>query len=189
MRRHSLSVVLFILAALVSFALLARTAPADPTGVVVERANGLIVTVNTVGANVHFTYSTSCASNKPCYMIEVGQGAGGGVTASAASCTVQGNQYTPTVIQCPPSGIQSIQFKLVNGGTWSAYAGGGGQHAGGPCSPANVMVTTGSGSNSINTWDGCREVVYCDTGASGFAAVEADAIDTIRGHCNSIIKH
>ncbi len=188
MRRFS-SVALCVLGALVSFALLARSAPADPAGVVVGIVNdSLIVTVNTAAANVHFTYSTGCANNKPCYMIDVGQGASG-VTASARSCTVAGNQYTPTVIQCPPSGFQSIQFKLLNGGTWSAYAGGGGQHIGGPCSPASVTIVTGSGMNSVNTWDGCRETIYCDTGASGFAGVEVDAMDTVRGHCNSVVKH
>ena len=77
----------------------------------------------------------------------------------------------------------------MKGGTWSAYRGGGGQHAGGPCSPAQVIVHSGSGANAINTWNGCHEIVYCDPVPGGFAGVEADATDDIHGNCGSVVKH
>lgn len=173
-----------------AFVLLVRSAPADPIGIVVDRnGDGLVVTVNAEAANVHFSYDQSCANSKPCYSIEAGQGMVG-IPGSAPSCTLQpGNGYTPTGIQCPADGIGSIQFKLVKGGTWSAYAGGGGQHAGGPCSPARVIVTTGAGANSVNSWDGCHEVVQCNTAAGALAMVEADGTDDITGKCTSIVKH
>ncbi len=78
---------------------------------------------------------------------------------------------------------------MTNGGTWSAYHGGGGQHTGTVCSPARVIVKTGAGSNAIDTWDGCHEVILCDSGKTGFAGVEADADDDIHGTCNSVVKH
>jgi hypothetical protein len=181
---------LTLLALAAAFVLLAGSAPADPIGVVVNHdADGLIVTVNTEAANVHFTYSENCANNQPCYTIDAGQGMVG-IPASATSCVVkQGSDSTPTSIQCPASGVGSIQFKLVNGGTWSAYQGGGGQHAGTPCSPAHVIVTTGTGANAVNAWDGCNEVVHCNSVTGAFTAVEVDASDSVTGKCTSIVKH
>jgi len=177
-----------IVAIAAAFVLLARSAQADPIGVVVDNTgDGIVVTVNTEAANIHFTYAEQCDGGKPCYQIEAGQGMVG-ISASARACKVNpGNGYTPTGIECPV-GAGSITFKLTNGGTWSAYEGGGGQHTG-PCSPARVIVTTGKGANSINTWNGCHEVVQCNTAAGALAMVEADANDDVTGKCTSVIKH
>lgn len=173
-----------------ALALLTNSAPADPIGVVVDHnADGIVVTVNTEAANIHFSYDQSCADSKPCYSIEAGQGMVG-ISASASSCTVKnGNAYTPTGIQCPPAGVGSIQLKFVNGGTWSAYAGGGGQHTGTSCSPARVIVTAGKGATSIESWDGCHEIVQCGSVTGAFVGVDADASDDITGKCASIVKH
>jgi hypothetical protein len=58
--------------------LLARSAAADPIGVIVNRdADGLIVTVNTQAANVQFSYSEECAGDQPCYTIDASQGVHG----------------------------------------------------------------------------------------------------------------
>jgi hypothetical protein len=176
-------------AAAAAFALLARGAPADPIGVRVDNdADGIVVTVDAAGANVHFTYDEKCEGGAPCYTITAGQGMIG-IPASAAGCTVeQGGDSTPTAIRCPV-GAGSIQFKMANGGTWSAYQGGGGQHAGGPCAPARVIVTSGAGPNSIDTWDGCHEVVNCSAASGAFTGVEVDASDDVRGPCTSVVKH
>jgi hypothetical protein len=173
-----------------AFVLLARSAPADTTGVRVDNdADGITVTVNTEAANVHFTYNEQCDSGKPCYTINVGQGMVG-IPATASSCTVkQGNDATPTAIQCPSAGVGSVQIKLMHGGTFGAYQGGGGQHTGAPCSPANVIVTTGTGANSIDTWDGCHEVINCNTAPGAFTGVEVDATDDVHGKCSSVVKH
>jgi len=72
--------------------------------------------------------------------------------------------------------------------TWSAYAAGGGEHAGGPCSPAPVIVATGSGGGAMSV-DGCAETVICNSPASEFTAAEVDAADTLRGTCSSVVKH
>ena len=169
--------------------LFARTASADPIAVVVDKdGSGLVVTVNVPGVNVHFSYDQSCEDGKPCYSIEASQGMVG-VAVSAPSCKVDdGTAYTPTGVQCPASAT-SIQFKLAAGGTWSAYAGGGGQHTGTTCSPARVIVTTGKGANSVNSWDGCTETIHCDLGPGDFAGVEVDASDEIDGKCSSVVKH
>ena len=173
-----------------AFVLLSRSAPADTTGIRVDNdADGLIVTVNTEAANVHFSYVEQCDGGKPCYTITAGQGMVG-IPGTSSSCVVkQGNDSTPTAIQCPAAAVGSVQFKLVRGGTWSAYQGGGGQHAGAPCSPARVIVTTGSGANMINAWDGCHEVINCNAAAGGFSGVEVDATDDVHGTCSSVVKH
>lgn len=168
-----------------------KAAPVDPIGVVVDRdATGLMVTVNAEAANIHFTYEEKgCDKEKPCYVINAGQGMTG-ISASAPACKVEnGNDFTPTTISCLATDVGAVSFKLVKGGTWAAYEGGGGQHAGGPCAPAKVLVKTGSGANSVDSWNGCHEIVYCDTGNSGFAGVEADSSDEINGKCNSTVRH
>jgi hypothetical protein len=173
-----------------AFVLLSRSAPADTTGIRVDNdADGLIVTVNTEAANVHFTYVEKCDSGQPCYTINASQGMVG-IAATASACTVkQGNEMTPTAIQCPAASAGSVQFKMLHGGTWSAYQGGGGQHTGAPCSPARVIVTTGSGANSVDAWDGCHEVINCNAAAGGFSGVEVDASDDVHGTCSSVVKH
>ncbi len=189
-RRWPLSVLVFLAASL-SLALLGRSAPADPIGVVVSRNDtGLVVTVNATAANIFFTYQASgCGGHEPCFVVNASQGPVG-ISASAPACAVQqGNASTPTGIECPATGVRGVQFKLVNGGTWSAYSGGGGQHAGTSCSPARVSVITGSGANSVESWDGCNEVIFCDSGSRGFAGVDADAFDSIRGRCSSVVRH
>lgn len=172
-----------------AFLLLGRSAPANPTTANVDLGgDGIIVTVNADGANVHFSYSEHCAGDKPCYTIDLSQGMVAIPTTASGGCTVQqGSDSTPTGVQCPV-GSGSIQFKLVGGGTWSAYEGGGGVHTG-PCSPARVIVNGGNGPNPtmINSWNGCHEVVQC--GTSGMVAVEADATDDISGKCLTIVKH
>lgn len=171
------------------FLLLARSAPANPTTAAVDlNGDGIVVTVNADAANVQFTYSEHCDNDKPCYTINLGQGMVAIPTTASGGCVAkQGSDSTPTAVQCPV-GSGSITFKLVGGGTWSAYEGGGGQHTG-PCSPARVIVNGGNGPNPtmINSWNGCHEVVHC--GTSGTVAVEADATDDISGKCLTIVKH
>jgi hypothetical protein len=190
MHRAHIKAALCFCAVTAAVALLGRAAPAQTTGVRVDNtADGLVVTVATEAANIHFTYNQSCDGGKPCYEIDASQGMVG-LPASAGGCTVKmGNGSTPTAITCPDNSVGSIQFTMTNGGTWSAYNGGGGQHIGTICSPARVIVKTGKGANSIDTWDGCHEVVFCDSGSSGFAAVEADASDDIHGTCSAVVKH
>lgn len=181
---------LTLLAVAGAFVLLTRSVPANPIGVVVDHtSDGVVVTANTEAATIHFSYDQSCADSKPCYTIDASQGMVG-ISASASSCTVKnGNGYTPTIIQCPPAGVGSIQFKFVKGGTWSAYSGGGGQHTGTSCSPARVIVTAGKGVTSIESWDGCHEIVQCGSLKGSLATVDADANDDITGKCASIVKH
>jgi hypothetical protein len=188
---HRIRVIAVALLALAgAFVLLSRSAPADTSGVRVDNdADGLIVTVNTEAANVHFAYDERCDSGEPCYTITVGQGMVG-IPATSSGCTVkQGNAMTPTAIQCPAASVGSIQFKMLKGGTWSGYQGGGGMHTGEPCSPARVIVTTGAGANSINAWDGCHEVINCNAVAGAFTGVEVDADDDVHGKCSSVVKH
>lgn len=179
-------------AVLAMAALTAPGAAAPGQGVVVgESGDGLTVTVMEDAANVHFTYAEQgCPNQKPCLMITAGAGMQGIPATSSAACTAQvGNAYTPSAIQCPAQGIASISFIFRNGGTFSAYAGGGGQHAGGPCSPVALMVKTGGPVTSVNLWNGCHDTVYCDSAPSEFSAAEVDATDVVRGKCTSVIKH
>src|ERR1044072_4972646 len=80
----------------------AKAAPADPTGIVVDRdATGLVVTVNAEAANIHFTYQEKCDDDKTCYIINASQGMTG-ISASASACKVKnGDDSSPTVIACP----------------------------------------------------------------------------------------
>jgi hypothetical protein len=96
----------------------------------------------------------------------------------------------PSAILCPAAAASSITFLFKKGGSWSAYGGGGGQHTG-PCSPVPVTVQTGPDGLTVvvTSWDGCPETVICDSPATMFTAVEADAADTIRGTCSSIVRH
>ena len=179
-----------LIATVCAFLLLGRSAPASSNKAVVDlNGDGIVVTVNSDGANVHFTYAEKCGDGKPCYQIMLGQGMVGIPTTASGGCTVQsGGDMTPTAVQCPV-GSGSIQFKLVGGGTWSAYEGGGGLHSAGPCSPARVIVAGGNGPNPtmINSWNGCHEVVQC--GTSGTVAAEVDATDDVSGKCLTILKH
>jgi hypothetical protein len=116
--------------------------------------------------------------------------AGVPVSAGGGCKAQQGNETTPSAIQCPVSAVSSVAFLFKKGGGWSAYAGGGGQHAGG-CSPVPVTVRSGPDglTVSINSWNGCKETIYCDSPASMFVAVEADADDVINGKCSSVVRH
>jgi hypothetical protein len=172
------------------FLLLGRSAPANPNNATVDmNGDGILVNVNTDAANVHFTYAEHCDDGKPCYIIALGQGMVAiPATASGGCVAKNGSDTTPTMVECP-IGAGAVVFKLVGGGTWSAYEGGGGLHSAGPCSPAKVTVNGGNGPNptSINSWNGCHEVVNC--GSSGTVLVEADATDDISGKCLSVVKH
>ncbi len=185
----SMKVAIAFLALAGALLLVTRSAPADPIGIVVDNnTDGLMVTVNAEGANVHFGYSEDCGGGKPCYSIDAGQGMVG-ITGSAPSCEVKGGGPQLTGIQCPTTGVGSITFKMMNGGSWSAYQGGGGEHAGTPCSPARVIVITGAGATSVNAWDGCHEVVQCNDVKGAFSGVEVDASDDVHGKCSSVVKH
>ena len=188
--RHSMKIAVSLLSAVGIFLLLGRNVSANPSTAAVDlNGDGIVVTVNADGANVHFTYSESCDGGKPCYTIELSQGMVGFPTTAGGGCVAKsGGDATPTAVQCPV-GSGSIAFKLAGGGTWSAYEGGGGLHSAGPCSPARVIVNGGNGPNPtmINSWNGCHEVVRC--GTSGTVAVEADASDDISGKCLTIVKH
>ena len=112
-----------------------------------------------------------------------------GIPATSSTCTVkQGNDATPTAIQCPAT-AGAIAFNMLQGGTWSGYQGGGGMHTGEPCSPARIIVTTGAGVNAINAWDGCHEVINCKAVAGAMTGVEVDGDDDVHGKCTSVIKH
>ncbi len=163
-------------------------------GVVVSKAGpDLLVTVNTEAANIVFTFTLNgCDNNVSCFQIGAGVGMVGIPVSAGAGCQAKmGNAYTPSGIECPASGIGTITFQFTKGGTWAAYAGGGGQHAGGPCSPASVTIKTGpdGGMVSVNSWNGCKETVICDSPTSMFTAVEADNADEIRGKCSAIVRH
>jgi hypothetical protein len=166
---------------------------ADGVDVGLGSGGELLVTVNTEAANVHFTFNpVGCGSNVPCYEITAGQGMVGTPVTAAGNCQPQmGNGYAPSAIQCPAAGVNAVTFVFKNGGTWSAYAGGGGEHAGGPCAPALVTVQTGPGGPtvSVNSWDGCPETVICNSPAAVIAAAEVDAADTVRGTCSALIRH
>lgn len=162
-------------------------------GVDVSRGsdNGLLVTVNT-DANVRFTFNpVGCGlAHVPCYEITAGNGTVGVPVQAGGNCGAQ-TDPEQSAIQCPAEGVSAITFVFKAGGTWSAYTGGGGEHAGGPCSPAPVTVQTGSGGDtvSVSAWDGCPETVICNSPASELTTAEVDAADTLRGTCSSVIRH
>jgi hypothetical protein len=168
--------------------------PVFAQGVVVSQTGSdLLVTISAEAANIAFTFTLNgCDNNVPCFQIGAGTGMVGIPVSAGAGCKAKmGNAFTPSGIECPASGIGSITFQFMKGGTWAAYAGGGGQHAGGPCSPAPVTIKTGpdGGMVSVNSWNGCKETVICNSPASMFTAVEADNADEIRGTCSSVIRH
>jgi hypothetical protein len=191
MQRQSLAGT--FLAVFAALALAAGPALADD-GVDVSRGadNGLLVTVKADGAQVHFSFNPSgCGSNIPCYEITAGMGMVGTPVTAPGGCNAQSNGMGPSSVQCPAQGVTSITFAFKASGNWSSYAGSGGEHASGPCSPAPVTVETGSGSGglAINAWNGCPDTVVCDSPASKVTGVEVDAADTVRGTCTSVIKH
>lgn len=187
MGHHRMRLVGVLVVVFAMFALLARSALADQGVVVAQSGSALTVTVYTEAANIHFGYNTTaCPGEKPCYTITAGQGMVG--IPVSGSCNVQpGNAYTPSAVQCPAQSIGAITFIFRNGGSWAAYQGGGGQHSGEPCAPAAATIRTGGQMTSVTSWDGCHETVICITG--GFSGVEADASDTIRGNCTSVVRH
>ncbi|HLI65999.1 MAG TPA: hypothetical protein VKU90_06510 [Caulobacteraceae bacterium] len=147
-------------------------------------ADGVTVTVDTEGATIHFDYvEQGCDSGIPCLEVDATMGVGP-LPVSASGCAAK-----PGVILCPAAGIKSITFIFKKSGGWSAYHGGGGQHASGPCSPAAVNVEAGAngGVGTINAWNGCPETVVCKSG--GMVAVEGDAIDAISGPCLNVVRH
>jgi len=175
-----------------AFAFVASPALADGGVDVTESAGGLVVTISAEAANIHFDFvPEGCADgHTPCLMIGAGVGTGGIPVSASGSCTAQqGGDMAASGIECPAT-TSSITFIFKKGGTWSAYEGGGGQHTG-PCSPVPVTVQTGPGGPAVvvTSWDGCPETVICDSPKTVFAAVEADAADTIRGTCSSIVRH
>ena len=180
----------FALAAALVLAPVAAFADNDVTA---GKSSGgeLLVTVNAEAANVHFTFNpVGCGANTPCYEITAGNGMVGVPVQAGGDCKAQTGQGQ-SGIECPAAGVNSIRFVFKAGGTWSSYAGSGGEHAGGPCSPAPVTVETGSGGGamSVNAWNGCTETVICNSPASEFTAAEVDAADTLRGTCSSVVKH
>ncbi len=173
-------------------ALTARGAAAPGQGIVVgQSGDGFTVNVMEDSANVHFTYVEQCAPDKaPCLMITAGVGMQGIPATPGPTCKAQvGNAYTPSAIQCPAQGVSSITFIFRNGGTFSSYQGGGGQHTGAPCSPVALLVKTGGPVTSVNVWNGCHDTVYCDSAPGEFSAAEVDATDVVRGKCTSVIRH
>ncbi len=164
---------------------------AESNDVVISRNDsGYSVLVNALAANIHYTYepASQCELKVACFIVNASIGMSGIDATAPGGCKVdRGNAQTPTAVTCPAGG--AVSFKMARGGTWSAYAGGGGQHTGTPCSPERVIVRTGSGANSIDTWDGCREAVFCDAAPSAFSGVEADGFDEIRGNCSSVVRH
>ncbi|MFZ0394480.1 MAG: hypothetical protein WCF17_19235 [Terracidiphilus sp.] len=52
-----------------------------------------------------------------------------------------------------------------------------------------IKTRPDGGMVSVNSWNGCTETVICDSPASMFTVVEADAADVIRGTCSSIVRH
>ena len=180
-----------IVALAAAFTFVASPALADGVDVT-ESAGGLVVTISTEAANIHFDYvPAGCNASVPCLVINAGVGMNGTPVSASGSCIAQqGGETAPSAIMCPASAASSITFVFKKGGTWSAYEGGGGQHTG-PCSPVPVTVQTGPDGPAVvvTSWDGCPETVICDSPATVLAAVEADAADTIRGTCSSIVRH
>jgi hypothetical protein len=190
-RPRSYPTLLAALAAMVAFA--AGPALAD-VSVTRGSGNGLVATIDGPATNVHFTYTLAgCTSIKvPCYRITAGYGSTGTpVSAAAGGCTAQSADSPPSVIECPAAGVISILFLFKGGGTWAAYEGGGGQHSAGPCSPAPVTVETGPPGPivSVESWNACTETVICSSTVGVLTGVDADAGDTVRGPCFSIVRH
>ena len=185
MRRRLCSSIVAVAAA---FSFIAGPALADV--VATHGGNGLAVTINDVAANVHFDFDPNgCDSNIPCLVITAGNGMIGATVSADGDCKAQSSAQVGS-IQCPAAGVPSITFLFKNGGTWAAYAGGGGQHAH-PCSPVPVTVQTGpdGGMVSVDSWNGYPETVICDSPKTMFTGIEADAADTVRGSCSSIVRH
>jgi hypothetical protein len=180
-----------IVALAAAFAFVASPVLADGVDVT-ESASGLVVTISTEAANIHFDFvPEGCDGHTPCLLIGAGVGTGGTPVSASGNCTArQGGDMAPSGIECPAAAASSITFVFKKGGTWSAYEGGGGQHTG-PCSPVPVTVQTGPDGLAVvvTSWDGCPETVICDSPKTMFTAVEADAADTIRGTCSSIVRH
>jgi hypothetical protein len=175
-------------------ALLVGAARADDEGVSVQSGQGgLLVAIGSEAANVHFDYALhGCKQNIPCLVVWAGIGLAGVPMSAGGGCHVSRNSdSTPGAIECPAAGVGAITFRFKKGGSWSAYQGGGGQHAGGVCSPAAVTVETGPDGSAVqvNAWNGCPEAIVCNSPPSVFTAVEADASDEIRGTCKSVILH
>ena len=156
------SLLRFVLGLLSIFALCVRASSADDPKLVVtiDSSNTLTAVLHGDGGeSIHFDYQTdNCpAGMKPCIMFTAGMGA---------------------------AGITAVVISMPNGGTASAYQGGGGQHTGSTCFSSLTIKASGMG--SVNTWNGCHETVIC---GSKTIVVEADSTDSIRGQCMSVVKH
>ncbi|MGA9782890.1 MAG: hypothetical protein WBQ52_12085 [Terracidiphilus sp.] len=106
------------------FALFTRAGLAQ--GVAVSQSgSNLLVTISTEAANIGFTFTMNgCDKNIPCLVINAGVGMTG---LPVSGCLAKmGNAYTPSAIECPASGVGSITFQFMKGGSWAAYSGGGG---------------------------------------------------------------
>lgn len=164
------------------------------TGLVVSDSDtGYNIDSTVKGANVAFNYllKVSCTIESNCYEIDASTGAAGIPASAPGKCHVaQGNASTPTVVQCPAVG--GTVFHMQAGGTWAGYAGGGGMHADGPCSPGKNTVYTASASGtstSVNAWNGCHDTIVCVKAKNSFTGVQADKFDVVHGKCSSIIRY
>lgn len=183
------SLLRFVLGLLSIFALCARASLADDPKLVVtiDASNTLTAVLHGDGGeSIHFDYQTdNCpAGMKTCIMFTAGMGAAGIPVTAASPCIAKGEQYSVSSVQCPADGITAVVISMPNGGTASAYQGGGGQHTGSTCFSSLTIKASGMG--SVNTWNGCHETVIC---GSKTIVVEADSTDSIRGQCMSVVKH
>jgi hypothetical protein len=192
MHRFPARSIVTTVAILCALLLAGRNAVADAPGaqVTIGPNHTLEITGLAQGGNYTFEYDVQCAQfgNAPCYVVHAGQGMVG-VPVDASGCQSQmGNGYTPSAVECDASGVTGVTIVLKNGGQLAIQDVA--SHPATACSPAPVLIKTGTGANVVAINDGCHETLDCSlTGKTGIAGGDVDAADTIQGGCTSVIKH
>ncbi|MGR4065423.1 MAG: hypothetical protein ACLQPV_08240 [Vulcanimicrobiaceae bacterium] len=191
MHRFSTRLILSALALFCALTLAGRTLADSPGAQITLGPNhSLEITGLAEGGNYGFEYDLQCAQfgNAPCYVFHAGQGMVG-MPIEASGCQSQmGNAYTPSAAECDASGVTAVTIYLKNGGQIGIPDVA--SHPATACSPAPVLIKTGTGANVVTLNNGCHETLDCSlTGSAGMSGGDVDAADTIKGTCTSIIKH
>jgi hypothetical protein len=148
-------------------------------GLEISMAGGtLTATGHTEGQAIIFSYQASCGDDsKPCYVFHSIAG------TEDAGTTAPGCKTEAGITECPATGIGKITINMAANGNFEFNDGS--HHV--TCSPAPVTIQTGATLANIDIWNGCSETVICEAKTT-VATVNADASDSIRGHC-MVEKH
>jgi len=190
--KRFLPALMAILAVAGSFALLARTAVAGSSGLVVSKSgSGLIVRLfnpKDGTATAHPAYSTDAGGcngqTNPCYIFSAVNGVAPMAVQSDA-CLVKNVGTLPTAY-CAAAGVSSIRMIASHGGT-IGFDASGDSEMGKHCLPASVTYEAGGGVFSILAHDGCAENIVCTDASVG--TVDADSKDSVDSKCKFVQRH